>query len=408
MLARLRGRPGGPSGEGKLFGLYIEVEGSGVVIKLPGYVTANPLTGQLQATFRENPQFPFSELDLHLHGGPRAPLANPQTCGSYATTSTLSSWAGQEVTGEAPTFNIDWDGRGGACPPSLPFGPGFLAGTITPIAGGFSPFGHVLAPGSRTGPLRDHHPDAAGRGGDPREGPPLRRSAGERRQLRRSEPDRPHATSPSARARSRIWVEGKVYLTAPYKGAPFGLSVVAPAKAGPFNLGNVIVRATIHVDPNTAAVTARQRSAAADHRRRAVADADRRRELNRPGFVFNPTNCSPQSITATITSAQGTSASVSSPFAVAGCASCRSNRRSRSPRGAERAASMAQPGREGRAAARGSEHPQGALGAEVAARLALDPAGRVHGSAVRREPVGCPAGSVIGTGTAVTRSSARR
>ena len=72
--AYAEGRGGGLSGEGRLFGLYIEVEGSGVIVKLPGTVSANPITGRLQATFKENPQFPFSELKLHLHGGPRAPL----------------------------------------------------------------------------------------------------------------------------------------------------------------------------------------------------------------------------------------------------------------------------------------------------------------------------------------------
>lgn len=87
---------------GELFGLYIEAEGSGVIVKLAGTVAADPSTDQLTATFNENPQLPFSELKLHLHGGPRAPLANPQVCGSFATTSTLTSWAGQEASGSSP------------------------------------------------------------------------------------------------------------------------------------------------------------------------------------------------------------------------------------------------------------------------------------------------------------------
>jgi hypothetical protein len=111
-----------------------------------------------------------------------------------------------------------------------------------------------------------------------------------------------------------------VYLTGPYKGAPFGLSIVVPANAGPFHLGNVVVRAAIHVDPQSAALTI-----ASDPLPQIIDGIPLRlRTVNvtvdRPGFIFNPTDCAQQQIAATITAAQGASASVSSPFAVGGCA----------------------------------------------------------------------------------------
>ncbi len=395
---------GGPSGEGKLFGLYIEVEGSGVVIKLPGYVTANRLTGQLQATFRENPQFPFSELDLHMHGGPRAPLANPQTCGSYTTTSTLSSWAGQEVAGEAPSFKIDWDGQGGACPASLPFGPGFLAGSIAPTAGGFSPLSVAFSRHDREQDLSAiivHLPpgvaailaqvplcgEAQANAG----------SCGEASLIG-------HTHVAVGSGSSPYWVEGKVYLTGPYNGAPFGLSVVTPAKAGPFNLGNVIVRAAIHIDPNTAAVTA------VSNPLPQVIDGVPLRiqtvnvTLDRPNFAFNPTNCSQQSITATITSTQGTSASVSSPFAVAGCAklpfkpSFKLSTQGKTSRvnGASLVVKISQ--RPGEA---NIHKVHLAFPKSLPARLS-SLRGACTEAQFAANPSGCPAGSVIGTGTAVT------
>jgi hypothetical protein len=111
-----------------------------------------------------------------------------------------------------------------------------------------------------------------------------------------------------------------VYLTGPYQGAPFGLSIVTPAKAGPFNLGNVIVRAKIEVDRNTSALRV-----TSDPLPQIIDGVPLRIQtvnatIDRPGFMFNPTNCAQQAIVGTITSAQGTSAGVASPFAVAGCA----------------------------------------------------------------------------------------
>ena len=86
--------------EGKMYGLYLEIEGEGVIVKLKGTVeaggngqhskTTGLAPGQLRTTFKDNPQLPFSELKLHLKGGARAPLANPQSCGSFTTHSTLN------------------------------------------------------------------------------------------------------------------------------------------------------------------------------------------------------------------------------------------------------------------------------------------------------------------------------
>src|SRR5262249_60504191 len=50
-----------------------------------------------------------------------------------------------------------------------------------------------------------------------------------------------------------LYLPGKVYLTGPSAGQPFGLSVNVPAALGPFNLGIGKVRAGNHVDPYTAA-----------------------------------------------------------------------------------------------------------------------------------------------------------
>jgi hypothetical protein len=309
---------------GELFGLYLEAvdPAAGVVIKLQGSVAADPGTGRLTATFKQSPQLPFSELQLHFNGGPRAPLANPQTCGVATTTSDLVPW-GTPLAADATSsssFNVDWDGAGGACPGSMPFSPGFSAGTVSPGAGAFSPFTLSFS-------RHDREQDLAGLTVTTPPGLLGKLSA----VSRCGEPQAEQGTCPPASqigsatvaggsGSHPLWVSGPVYLTGPYKGQPFGLSVVVPAKAGPFNLGDVVVRDAIHVDPRTTALTI-----TSDPLPQILDGIPLRVQavhvtIDRPGFVFNPTNCSQQQIAAVLTAAQGASAVVSSPFAVGGCA----------------------------------------------------------------------------------------
>ncbi len=116
-----------------------------------------------------------------------------------------------------------------------------------------------------------------------------------------------------------LFQEGKVYLTGPYKGQPFGLSIVVPAVAGPYNLGQVVVRSAIHIDENTAAVTV-----SSDPIPQILDGIPLRiRKVNvnidREDFELNPTNCQSQAITATLTSAQNVVHSASSHFDVGAC-----------------------------------------------------------------------------------------
>ncbi len=309
--------------DGKMYGLYLEIEGEGVIVKLKGSVEAGGngqhsketglVPGQLRTTFNDNPQLPFSELKLRLKGGPRAPLANPQSCGTFTTQSSLTSWASDTPVTPNSSFGID------GCAGS-PFAPAFNAGTVTPIAGGFSPF-------TLTFSRHDGEQDLSGL--------TVKTPPGLLGVLKSVvQCPEPQATQGTCGEQSLIghtqvaagagshpfWVQGRVYLTGPYAGAPFGLSIVTPAKAGPFNLGNVIVRAKIEVDRNTSALVV-----TSDPLPQIIDGVPLRIQtvnatIDRPGFMFNPTNCAQQAITGTITSAQNASVGVSSPFAVTGCA----------------------------------------------------------------------------------------
>jgi hypothetical protein len=390
---------------GELFHGYIEVEGDGVIVKLPGKFAANPQSGQLTGSFKENPQFPFSDFKLHFHGGPRAPLANPQSCGSFATSSLLSSWGGQEASGLAPAFNIDWDGQGGACPASLLFAPTLSAGTTQPTAGAFSPF--VL-----TFSRQDREQDLSGLSVTL---PPglLGKIAGV------SQCGEAQANAGTCAAASQIGTAsvtagpgsnplsvtgGRVYLTTGYKGAPFGLSVVVPAVAGPFNLGDVVVRAAIHIDPATAQVSVvsdplPQARDGVPFRLRAVNVA-----IDRTGFTLNPTNCAQQQITGTIAGAQGASAGVASPFAVAGCASlpfkptlsASTQARTSKANGASLVVRVAQKAGEANIHKVALTLPR-----ILPARLTTLQKACTEGQ-FAANPANCPAASAIGTATAVT------
>ena len=114
-----------------------------------------------------------------------------------------------------------------------------------------------------------------------------------------------------------LYTSGKAYLAGPYKGAPLSFVVVVPAVAGPYDLGDVVLRAAVDVDPATLQITAvsdplPQIVEGVPLRTRMI-----RVDLNRPNFTLNPTNCEPFSLTGTITGEQGSVANVSAPFQVA-------------------------------------------------------------------------------------------
>jgi uncharacterized repeat protein (TIGR01451 family) len=322
--------------EGKLVGLYLEAAGEGVRVKLPGHISVNPSNGQLTAHFGENPQLPFEELQLNFKNGPRAPLAVPQTCGTYTTTTDLQPWSAPDPLDATPTssFNADWDGHGGACPASLPFSPTFVAGTSSPAADGHSNFTATFER-----PRREHEseerseqdfagiqvhtpPGLLGKlTGVPLCGEPqaAQGTCGAASQIGTTT----IATGPGAHP---LHLQGQVYLTTGYKGAPFGMSIVVPAEAGPFRLagttgrGTVVVRAAITIDPETAAltITADPLPQIVDGVILRLQEANV--EINRPDFIVNATNCTQQSITATITGAQGAKQELSDPYAASGCA----------------------------------------------------------------------------------------
>jgi hypothetical protein len=308
--------------DGNMFRIFLQFEGAGVVVKQEGRIFANTSTGQLTTTFKNTPQLPVSQVQLHFNSGSRAGLATPQSCGTFTSTGDITPWSTPITPDATPAsqFNVDWDGNGGACPSSLPFAPSFSAGTSNPNAGQFSPFTLTFGREDREqdmSGIRVHMPPGLS---GILTGVPLC-----------GEPQADLGTCSSASQIGKMTVaagpgshpfyqQGEIYLTGPYHGAPFGLSIVVPTIAGPFNLGNVVVRSQIYVDPLTTALTV-----TSDPLPQILDGIPLRLRtanvtIDRPGFIFNPTDCAQQHITATVAAAQGAQANVSAPFAVSGCA----------------------------------------------------------------------------------------
>lgn len=304
---------------GTLIALYIVARGSGVQIKLAGRVDTDPVTGQLTATFDDNPQTPFSKLHLEFKDGSRAALVNPPTCGTYTTKAVLTSWSGRTVTSES-SFKVDQDADGDPCQP-VGFTPDFVAGTEDPVAGAFTSFKLRFARDESdkevSGLTVRMPPGLTAKRKGVELCPSSRAAAGTC-----GEGARIGSVTVGAGAGSNPFFidKGRVYLTEGYKGAPFGLSIVVPAVAGPFDLGSVVVRAAAHVNSRTAQfrIVADPLPEVLEGIRLQVSDV--RVFVDRNDFIVNPTNCNEMRVGGTLTSTEGERADVSSRFQVGECA----------------------------------------------------------------------------------------
>ncbi len=324
--------------------IYIVVDDpqTGVIIKLPGKVQADPGTGQLVTTVDQNPQLPFSDFKLNFFGGATGVLRTPDTCGSYQATSQMTSWASSTPVTPIPDIYSISQGPNGSCPSTQadqPNSPSFDAGTVSPIAGKFSPFVLNLHRDDATqqfsaGTLSPPPGLVAKLAGTPACSEAQIAQAQSRDNsgdgaLEQSDPSCPDASKVgvvhvgAGAGPSPYYVTGNAYLAGPYKGQPLSLVIITPAVAGPFDLGVVLTRVAIAIDPTTAQITATA-DPIPDH---LTVDGDGfpldvrsvQLALDKQDFTLNGTSCDPTSITGSLLSTLGQSASLSEPFQLAEC-----------------------------------------------------------------------------------------
>jgi hypothetical protein len=306
---------------GRLFRIWLVSDELGVHVKIAGDIHVDPATGQIESVFVDTPQVPARELKLHFKSGSHGVLANPPACGAYRTHFEFAPWSGNPlVSGDTPMTIDEHCASGG-------FSPRLNAGTTSPSAGSFSPFALNLT-------RADGEQNVSGIDVSPPPGllaklagvpvcPAARAETG----ACDSASQIGTTTVAAGPGPSPLWIPqpGKaptaVYLAGPYKGAPYSLAVKVPAQAGPFDLGTVVTRAGIYVDPVTARVTVKSDplpqilEGVPIYYRTIHVDVDRR------SFTLNPTSCDPMSVDSRVTSQAGATADPSARFQAGNCAS---------------------------------------------------------------------------------------
>lgn len=302
-----------------LLALYLVVRDPqlGIFVKLAAEVEPDPVTGQLVTTLENLPQFPLSHVNVHLRSGPRAPLITPSTCGTYTTTATLWPSSGAAPLLTSSSFQINSGPGGGPCPPGgiAPFNPGFSAGSLNNAAGSYSPFLMRLTRGDGEQDMTRFSATL----------PPgvVPRLAGVAKcsdaaiAAAKTKSGRQEQASPSCPSAAQIgtvsggagvgnaltYVPGKLYLAGPYHGDPLSAVAIVPAVAGPFDVGTVVTRVALNLNPVT--YRGEVDSAASDpipHILKGIPLKlrDLRVSADRPGFTLTPTSCEPTATAASV------------------------------------------------------------------------------------------------------------
>ncbi len=330
---------------GEEFRVFLDAESAsrGLSIRLIANVIANRQTGQLTAEVHDAPQLPFDSVQVKLEGGSKATLTSPPTCGPNATTHSMTAWSGTPDGGpQDKGFTLTSAPGGGSCPKTLaerPFAPSFAAKTTNPKGGAYTQFNVEVTRADGNQELKGvdltlprglsaklagvtYCPEAALAAASAASGAaelassscPLNSLIGD-------------ATVTTGSGPSPLQISGKAFLSGPYEGAPLSLAIVTPATAGPFDLGTVVVRVALHLNPETAQVEAT--SDPIPHVFGGVLLDIRsiKVDLDRKQFALNPTNCSPMAVDGTLRGggsdptnpAAFSSDPVSSPFQVSEC-----------------------------------------------------------------------------------------
>jgi hypothetical protein len=308
----------GASSSGEQFRIFIHATSVryGVNVRLIGKVIPNQATGQLTAIVEENPQATFSNFRLHLDGGPKGTLTSPNTCGPNTTTTDMTPWSGHpDANTPSSSFDLTSYPGGGNCPKTLaerPFAPAYTAKSDSSKAGAYSPFKvhigrpdgqqelkvvNVTLPKGLTGKLagipycsEEALAAAAASSGKDQQASPSCSTASEIGTV----------STEAGSGSAPYKISGKAYLAGPYKGAPLSMAVITPGVAGPYDIGTIVVRVALNVNPETGQINAVSDPIPSvfDGVKLDVRSIDI--NIDRSKFMLNPTNCAAGAVSGTI------------------------------------------------------------------------------------------------------------
>lgn len=308
----------------------------GIMVKLAGKVIANPVTGRLTVSFEGDPPLPFEHLGFHFREGAQAPLISPSTCGTYTTTAQMTPYTAPEsALTDTASFQVTSGSEGTACPVGEPpFAPTIQAGTLTDHAGRFSPLYVTLARSDGMQEIGSYSTvlpvgltaDLTGVSKCP-----LADIEAARHKSGIEEEQHPSCPAASLIGHSLVgtgvgsildYVPGALYLSGPFNGDPLSVVSITSAVVGPFDLGTVVIRFGLHIDPYTAQVSIDPNGSEPIPRIidgivvhvRAI-----RVSIDRTNFTLNPTSCNPRPISSTLTSVTGQKASTSTLLSAKNC-----------------------------------------------------------------------------------------
>jgi len=385
--------------EGRMIRLFVQAQGSGVIVKLQGSASVDQSTGGLTVSFAEDRQWPLEDVKLTLDGGPRAALADGFNCGTpLSATAQLTPYS-EETPAARSSAPFQLTG----CP-TPQFSPSFVAGAINNQAGAFSPVTITISRSNQDEDLRRIAlrlpPGLLGMlssVGLCAEAQAQAGTCGAQSQIGT-------VTVGVGPGPDPLFLKGQAYLTGPYSGAPFGLAIVVPAVVGPLHLGVVDIRAAVGLEESTGAlqVTSDPLPQSLDGIPLQIGTLSL--DIERERFAFNPTNCRAMSVEGGLESASGSGATVSSPFEAADCATLAfkpkltalTHARSSRTGGVYLHVKLASGHGQANIAKLKLDLPK-----QFASRLTtLSKA--CPAALVQTDPGGCPAASVVGIATAVT------